>query len=377
MSENFQLNSIEEALQDIREGKVIIVVDDEDRENEGDFICAAELVTPEIINFMALHGRGLICTPIEERRAEELELNLMVSSNTALHETAFTVSIDLVGQGCTTGISAYDRATGIRHLCNPAAKPSDYARPGHIFPLRAKNGGVLRRTGHTEAAVDLARLAGLYPAGVLVEILNPDGSMARLPQLMEVAARFGLKIISIDDLVAYRMNVERLVRREFSVPLRTVFGDFEAFIFTDVSGADCHLALRMGQWAADEPVPVRVYSSSETGDILGALLHDYTGQNTRALSLIQDAGKGVFVYLRQSDKDNLAAKLALYKKLSEENALDKFELQSPIGKKDFGIGAQILRDLGVSKIRLLTNNPKPRTGFIGYGLEIVENIQLS
>ncbi|MBL7776466.1 MAG: 3,4-dihydroxy-2-butanone-4-phosphate synthase, partial [Saprospiraceae bacterium] len=236
-----QLNTIEEALIDLRAGKVIIVVDDEDRENEGDFICAAETITPEIINFMAMHGRGLICTPIEEKRAEELGLNLMVNANTALHETAFTVSIDLIGQGCSTGISAYDRATGIRHLTNPQAKPSDYARPGHIFPLRAKSGGVLRRTGHTEAAVDLARLAGFYPAGVLVEILNPDGSMARLPQLLDVARQFDLKIISIDDLVAYRMRTERLVRRELATSMKTLYSDFEVVVYTDISTDDVHL----------------------------------------------------------------------------------------------------------------------------------------
>lgn len=371
-----QLNTIEEALADLRAGKVIIVVDDEDRENEGDFICAAETVTPEIINFMAQHGRGLICTPLEEKRADELDLPLMVNANTALHETAFTVSIDLIGHGCSTGISAYDRATGIRHLTNQQAKPSDFARPGHIFPLRAKSGGVLRRTGHTEAAVDLARLAGFCPAGVLVEILNPDGSMARLPALLEVARQFDLKIISIDDLVAYRMRTERLIRKELETTLKTLYGDFETIAFTDVSSGDTHLVLRKGTWAEDEPVLVRVHSWSETGGILGNLLADYGTQIQQSLKAIAEAGKGAFVYLRQGDKANLLTRLQIYKKFMDDGEPEKFELHTSMGKKDFGVGAQILRELGICKIRLLTNHPKPRTGFIGYGLEIVENIQL-
>lgn len=376
MTEITQLNTIEEALADIKAGKVIIVVDDEDRENEGDFVCAAETVTPEVINFMAKYGRGLICTPLEEKRADELELNLMVSSNTALHETAFTVSIDLIGQDCSTGISAYDRATGIKHLTNPAAKPSDYARPGHIFPLRAKTGGVLRRIGHTEAAIDLASMAGLYPAGVLVEILNEDGTMARLPQLLEVAREHQLKIISIDDLVAYRMRNERLVRKEMETPLQTLYGDFEAIVFTDIASGDTHLVLKKGDWLPDEPVLVRVHSWSETGGILGTLLSDYGSQVANSLNLISEAGKGAFVYLRQGDKANLLAKLKNYKQLLDDGGLDRFELHTSMGKKDFGIGAQILRELQINKIRLLTNNPKPRTGFIGYGLEIVENLHI-
>jgi len=376
MSDSFQLNTIEEAIAEIKAGRVIIVVDDEDRENEGDFICAAQTITPEVINFMATYGRGLICTPLEENRAEELGLTLMVNSNTALHETAFTVSIDLIGQGCSTGISAYDRATGIHWLTSPEAKPSDYARPGHIFPLRAKTGGVLRRTGHTEAAVDLARMAGLYPVGVLVEILNPDGTMARLPQLVEVAKTHNLIIISIDDLVAYRMRNERLVRKEMEVPMRTIHGDFEAVVFTDIASNDTHLVLKKGHWEPDEPVMVRMHSWSETGGILGSLLADYGTQISDALKAIQIAEKGAFVYLRQGDKANLAAKLQHYKQLVEEGNTDRFELHTAIGKKDLGVGAQILRELGIQKIRLLTNHPKPRTGFIGYGLEIVENIQL-
>lgn len=376
MPEQIQLNSIEEAIADIRAGRVIIVVDDEDRENEGDFICAAETITPDLVNFMATHGRGLICTPIEEKRAEELGLDLMVSSNTALHETAFTVSIDLIGHGCSTGISAYDRATGIRWMTNPAAKASDYARPGHIFPLRAKAGGVLRRTGHTEAAVDLARMAGLYPAGVLVEILNPDGTMARLPQLVEVAREHDLKIISIDDLVAYRMRTERLIKRDLEMPMKTVHGDFEAVVFSDVSSGDTHLVLKKGTWTADEAVLVRVHSWSETGGILGNLLADYGAQIEVALQKIEAEGKGAFVYLRQADKADLLARLKVYKQLVDDGEPEKFELHTSMGKKDFGVGAQILRELGISKIRLLTNHPRSRTGFVGYGLEIVENIHL-
>lgn len=373
----FQLNTIEEALAELRAGKVIIVVDDEDRENEGDFICAAETISPETINFMATHGRGLICTPMEEKRAEELDLPLMVSSNTALHETAFTVSIDLMGHGCSTGISAYDRSTGIKWLTNSAAKASDFARPGHIFPLRAKNGGVLRRTGHTEAAVDLARMAGLYPMGVLVEILNADGTMARLPQLIEIAEQHSLKIISIDDLVAYRMRTERLVKKALSTTIETVFGEFEASVYVDLTSGDEHLALTKGRWEEEEGVLVRVHSTSETGDILGALLEDYNSQTAKSLQLIQERGKGVFVYLRQSDKSRtLLAQLSRYKSLSEAGAPQQFELNSPMGKKDFGVGAQILRDLGVAKIQLLTNHPRRRMGLIGYGLEIVENIEL-
>jgi 3,4-dihydroxy 2-butanone 4-phosphate synthase/GTP cyclohydrolase II len=376
MSEPITLNTIEEALIDFRAGKIIIVVDDEDRENEGDFVCAAETVTPEVINFMATHGRGLICTPIEEKRADELGLNLMVHSNTALHETAFTVSIDLIGHGCSTGISAYDRATGIRYLTDPTAKGTDYARPGHIFPLRAKTGGVLRRTGHTEATVDLARMAGMYPAGVLVEILNADGTMARLPQLLEIAKQHDLKIISIDDLVAYRMRSERLVKRELEMNMQTIYGEFEAIVYTDVASGDTHLVLKKGSWTDDEPVLVRMHSWSETGGILGNLLADYGTQISTALQEIAKSGKGAFVYLRQGDKANLLAKLKYYKQLADEGSADKFELHTNLGKKDFGVGAQILRDLKISKIRLLTNHPKPRTGFIGYGLEVVENLKI-
>ncbi len=371
------LNTIEDALADLRAGKVLIVVDDEDRENEGDFVCAAESVTPEIINFMATHGRGLICTPIEERRADELDLPYMVAANTAMHETAFTVSIDLLGHGCSTGISAYDRSTGIRWMTKNEAKGSDYARPGHIFPLRAKTGGVLRRTGHTEAAVDLARLAGLYPAGVLVEILNEDGTMARLPQLFEIARKHDLKIISIDDLVAYRLRTEKLIRREVEVKMPTKFGEFEVIAYQQMTTGDTHLVFKKGDWAEGEPVLVRVHSSTETGDILGLLTDDYGLQINRALYQISEAEKGVFLFMRHAEPGNLLAKLRKFKSQQAEGRAEKIDLQPPMSQRDFGTGAQILRDLGISKIRLLTNHPRRRVGLIGYGLEVVENIEMT
>ena len=296
-----KLNTIQEAIDDIRDGKVIIVVDDEDRENEGDFICAAEKITPEIINFMATHGRGLICTPVTAERADTLGLDKMVSSNTALHETAFTVSIDLIGKGCTTGISAYDRATGIKALVEEETKASDFARPGHIFPLIAEDGGVLRRTGHTEAAVDLARLAGLYPAGTLVEILNPDGTMARLPQLVELAKKFDLKLISIKDLVAFRMANERLVQREISMQFDTQFGPFNVMAYKEAGSHLTHLAFSKGDWDKDEPILTRVHSSTNTGDILGPLLLGYGEELHKTLQMIEKEGKGILLYLRQSE----------------------------------------------------------------------------
>lgn len=365
-----KLHTIESAITDLKAGKIIIVVDDEDRENEGDFICAASCVTPEIINFMATHGRGLICAPIDERRADELGLSLMVSSNTALHETAFTVSIDLIGHGCTTGISAYDRATCIKALVDPNTKPEDFAKPGHIFPLRARTGGVLRRTGHTEAATDLARLAGFEPAGVLVEILNPDGSMARLPELQEIATRFDLKIISIADLVAYRMLTERIVQKEFVTPIQTRYGTLEVHVYKQLITDDIHLAIKFGDWGADEPVLVRAHSSLETGDILGVLFNDYVLQVESALHRIAGEGKGLFLYMRQGQSQPNQLLINHLK-----NQFHHTE-QSDMAQRDFGIGAQILRDMGIAKIRLLTNNPKRRVGLDGYGLEIVENVQL-
>ena len=370
-----QLNTIEEAIEAIKAGQVIIVVDDEDRENEGDFICAAECITPEIINFMATHGRGLICTPIDEKRADELDLPMMVNSNTALHETAFTVSIDLIGRGCTTGISAYDRSTGIKAMIDPTIKGEDFARPGHIFPLRAKTGGVLRRTGHTEATIDLARMAGYYPAGVLVEILNEDGTMARLPQLMEISKKFDLKIISIKDLVAYRMQTERIVKREVEVPLSTPLGDFEVIAFTQETTGETHLAIKKGTWEKDEPVLVRVHSSTNAKDILGVLFKGYGIQLQKALDKISEEEKGVFLYMRQEDdEDSILNHLNQLKKEQETGKRASRKPASSMDQRDYGVGAQILNELGISKIRLLTNSPKRRVGLIGYGLEIVENV---
>jgi 3,4-dihydroxy 2-butanone 4-phosphate synthase/GTP cyclohydrolase II len=374
-----KLDSIEEAIDAIRNGKVIIVVDDEDRENEGDFICAAEKITPEIINFMATHGRGLICTPLTEKRCRELNLRPMVEYNTSHHETAFTVSIDLIGYGCSTGISAYDRATGIKRLTHPETTWTDYARPGHIFPLVAKDGGVLRRTGHTEAAVDLARLAGLSPAGVLVEILNEDGSMARLPELFKIASKFGIKIVSIADLIEYRIKHEKLIERLISVNMPTVYGDFELIAFHDKTREETHLALKKGDWKEDEPVLVRVHSSCQTGDILGSLRCDCGPQLHAALSKINEEGKGLLLYVQQEGRGiGLLNKLKAYK--LQEQGYDTVEANLKLGfkadQRDYGIGAQILRDLNISKMRLMTNNPKKRIGLVGYGLEIVENVEL-
>lgn len=375
--QGFKLNTIEEAIEDIKAGKVLIVVDDEDRENEGDFICAAECISPEIINFMATHGRGLICAPIDEKRADELGLNMMVASNTALHETAFTVSIDLIGHGCSTGISAYDRATGIQKLVDPETKASDYARPGHIFPLRAKTGGVLRRTGHTEAAIDLARLAGFQPAGVLVEILNPDGSMARLPQLVEIAKRFDLKVIAIKDLVAYRMRTERIIKRELTVNIDTQYGPFEVIAFRQITTDDVHLAIKRGHWETNEPVLVRVHSSTETGEILGSLFDNYGRQLERAIELIVEEGSGLMLYMRHGERsDAILDHLHDYRKQQDSGQQPELNRKEEMTQRDFGVGAQILRDLNITKLRLITNTPRRRIGLIGYGLEVVENIPL-
>lgn len=368
---DIRVNTIEEAIEDIKAGKIIIVVDDEDRENEGDFICAAEMITPELINFMAKYGRGLICTPILQQRAKELDLDLMVKSNTAMHNTAFTVSIDLIGSGCTTGISAYDRSTGIKALINADTKPKDFARPGHIFPLIAKDGGVLRRTGHTEAAVDLARLAGFYPAGVLVEILNEDGSMARLPQLFKISESLGIKIITIKDLVAYRMLRESLVHEELSTELDTPFGQFTVKAFKQITTGDIHLALTMGNISDGAPHLVKVHSNTETGDILGILFNGYGDQLTKSLKLISDTKSGVLLFIRHSENvQNILEKLHQLDKKPEFNPSKSDE------QRDFGIGAQILRALGIRKIKLISNHQKKRVGLIGYGLEIVDNIEL-
>ncbi len=376
---DFKLNTIEEAIEDIKAGKVIIVVDDEDRENEGDFIAAAEMATPEMINFMATHGRGLICTPLTEKRCEELELNLMVKNNTVLHETQFTVSIDLIGQGCTTGISVHDRAKTIKALVDPATKPSDLGRPGHIFPLRAKKGGVLRRTGHTEAGIDLARLAGFQPAGILVEILNEDGSMARLPELMVVAQKFDLKIISIEQLIEYRLKHDSLIDKVVDVKMPTKSGDFQLHAYKEKISDQEHLALVKGTWDADEPVLVRVHSSCITGDIFGSCRCDCGPQLEKSMEMIEAAGKGVIVYMNQEGRGiGLMNKLKAYK--LQEEGMDTVEANIELGfkgdQRDYGIGAQILRNLGVSKMKLMSNNPTKRTGLVGYGLEIVENIPI-
>lgn len=375
----YKLNSIEEAIEDIKAGKVVIVVDDEDRENEGDFIAAAEKVTPEMINFMATHGRGLICAPLTEERCEELELNMMVENNTVLHHTQFTVSVDLIGYGCTTGISVHDRAKTIQSLVNPNTKPSELGRPGHIFPLKAMNGGVLRRTGHTEAAVDLARLAGLQPAGILVEILNEDGSMARLPQLIEVANKHNLKLISIEDLVKYRISKETLVEQKVRVKMPTEHGDFDLVAYEDKTNGEEHLALIKGEWDENEPVLTRVHSSCITGDIFGSCRCDCGPQLHAAMKKVQEEGKGIILYMNQEGRGiGMLNKLKAYK--LQEEGYDTVQANEKLGfkadKRDYGIGAQILRDLKVRKMRLMTNNPKKRTALIGYGLEIVENIPL-
>ncbi len=376
---DIKLNSIEEALEDIKNGKVIIVVDDEDRENEGDFITAARNITPEIINFMATHGRGLICAPIIEDRAEELKLELMVQDNTSLHATPFTVSIDLIGKGCSTGISAYDRAQTIQALINPETKPEDFAKPGHIFPLKAKRGGVLRRTGHTEATIDISRLAGFEPAGVLVEIMNEDGTMARMPELMKIAERFDLKIISIADLVAYRIKHETLIRKAEIVHMPTDYGDFELHAYEQTNSGEVHLALVKGSWTVDEPVMVRVHSSCATGDIFGSCRCDCGEQLHKSMEMINREGKGVILYMQQEGRGiGLLNKLKTYR--LQEQGLDTVEANIELGfqadQRDYGVGAQILRDLNVQKMRLLSNNPKKRVGLVGYGLEIVENIPI-
>src|SRR5690554_504483 len=375
----YKLNTIEEAIEDIKAGKVVIVVDDEDRENEGDFIAAAEKVTPEMINFMATYGRGLICAPLTEERCDELDLNMMVENNTVLHHTQFTVSIDLIGQGCTTGISVHDRSKTIQSLTSKETKPTDLGRPGHIFPLKSMTGGVLRRTGHTEAAVDLARLAGLQPAGILVEILNEDGSMARLPQLIKVAEKHDLKLISIEDLVKYRLQKETLVERQVKIQLPTEFGDFEMIAYEDKNSGEEHLALVKGEWTKDDDVLVRVHSSCMTGDIFGSCRCDCGPQLHEAMRMIQEEGRGVIVYMNQEGRGiGMMNKLKAYK--LQEEGYDTIQANEKLGfkgdQRDYGIGAQILRDLNVRKMRLMSNNPTKRTGLIGYGLEVVENVPL-
>jgi 3,4-dihydroxy 2-butanone 4-phosphate synthase/GTP cyclohydrolase II len=376
---DIKLNTIEEALEDIKNGKVIIVVDDEDRENEGDFVCAAESITPEIVNFMATHGRGLICAPLIEDRCDELQLELMVGRNTAVFETPFTVSVDLIGHGCTTGISAHDRFKTIRALVDSDTRPEELGRPGHIFPLRAKRGGVLRRAGHTEAAIDFARLAGFKPAGVLVEIMNEDGSMARLPDLVKVAEKFSLKLVSIKDLIEYRVQKESLIKREIDVNMPTEFGNFSLVAFQQTNTDDIHMALVKGTWEPDEPVLVRVHSSCVTGDIFGSCRCDCGPQLHRAMAMVEQEGKGVVLYMKQEGRGiGLLNKLRAYK--LQEQGLDTVEANLQLGfdmdERDYGVGAQILRALGIRKIKLITNNPKKRVGLMGYGLEIVENVPI-
>ena len=373
------LNTIEEAIEDIKAGKIVIVVDDEDRENEGDFLAAADKVTPEMINFMATHGRGLICAPLIEDRCEELELELMVGKNTAEYETPFTVSVDLIGHGCTTGISASDRAKTIKALVNPKTRASELGKPGHIFPLKARKGGVLRRAGHTEAAIDLARLAGLYPAGVIVEIMNEDGSMARMPELQLIAKKHQLKIVTIKDLIAFRIQNESLIEKQIDVDLPTEMGNFKLHAFRQITNDQTHLALVKGKWEKDEPILVRVHSSCITGDIFGSCRCDCGPQLEAAMQMVEKEGKGVIVYMNQEGRGiGLLNKLKAYK--LQEQGRDTVEANEDLGFKadyrDYGVGAQILRSLDVHKIKLMSNNPKKRSGLIGYGLEIVENIAI-
>ena len=373
------LDTIESAIEDIKNGKLVIVVDDEDRENEGDFVTSAKNVTPEIINFMSKHGRGLICLPLSEKRCDELMLDLMVNKNTALHATPFTVSVDLLGNGNTTGISAHDRARTVQAIIDPDTKPEDLARPGHIFPLRAKNGGVLRRAGHTEATIDLAKLAGHEQAGVLVEIMNEDGTMARLPQLREIADKHDLKLISIKDLIAYRLEKETLIKEDVRVKMPTKYGEFELIAFTQLNTGEVHMALKKGDWEKDEPVLVRVHSSCMTGDILGSLRCDCGDQLHNAMKMVQKEGKGLVLYMNQEGRGiGLLNKLKAYK--LQEEGMDTVEANIKLGfsmdERDYGVGAQILRYLNISKLKLISNNPKKRAGLLGYGLEIVDTVPI-
>ncbi len=373
------LDTIQSAIEDIKKGKLVIVVDDEDRENEGDFITSAKNITPDIINFMSKHGRGLICAPLAETICNTLDLDLMVNKNTALHGTPFTVSVDLLGHGCTTGISSHDRAKTIQALIDPETKPSDLGRPGHIFPLRARSGGVLRRAGHTEATIDLAKLAGHGEAGALVEIMNEDGTMARLPQLKEIANKFDLKLISIQNLIAYRLQTETLIHEEVNVKMPTKYGMFELIAFTQVNTGEVHMALKKGAWQKDEPVLVRVHSSCMTGDILGSLRCDCGDQLHTAMKMVESEGKGIVLYMNQEGRGiGLLNKLKAYK--LQETGRDTVEANLELGfamdERDYGVGAQILRHLGVSKMRLISNNPRKRAGLDGYGLEIVDTVPI-
>jgi 3,4-dihydroxy 2-butanone 4-phosphate synthase / GTP cyclohydrolase II len=379
MNEKIHLDSISQAIDDLKNGKIIIVVDDEDRENEGDMICAAECITPEMVNFMVKEARGLLCVSLTETRAEELGLDMMVGKNTSTHTTAFTISVDLLGHGCTTGISASDRAKTIQALANPTTRPDDLGRPGHIFPLKAKDGGVLRRTGHTEAASDLATLAGFKPVGVLIEVMNEDGSMARLLELRQIADRFGMRLVSIKDLVAHRLRTESLIRREIGVDMPTEWGHFDLIAFRQIHSQETHLALVKGQWTPEEPVLVRVHSSCVTGDIFGSCRCDCGGQLHRAMEMVEQAGKGVVLYMNQEGRGiGLINKLKAYKlqELGRDTVEANLELGFKMDERDYGVGAQILRDLGIAKIKLISNNPKKRAALLGYELEIVDTVPI-
>ncbi|MFD3408768.1 bifunctional 3,4-dihydroxy-2-butanone-4-phosphate synthase/GTP cyclohydrolase II [Aquirufa sp. HETE-83D] len=377
MLDKIRLDRIEDALEDIRQGKIIIVADDEDRENEGDMICASEAITPEIVNFMIKEARGLMCVSLTDERCQALGLEMMVNQNTTSHETPFTVSVDLLGNGCTTGISAQDRAKTIQALVDPATQPTDLGRPGHIFPLKSRSEGVLRRTGHTEASMDFARLAGFKPSGVLIEILNEDGSMARLPDLRVIADKFDLKLVTIKDLIEYRLAKESLIKREIGVNMPTEWGSFELVAFKQINTGDTHLALIKGSWEKNEPVMVRVHSSCVTGDIFGSCRCDCGEQLHAAMEMVEKEGKGVILYMFQEGRGiGLINKLKAYK--LQEQGRDTVEANLELGfamdERDYGVGAQILRDLGIHKIRLISNNPKKRAGLMGYGLEIVDSI---
>ena len=370
-----KLNTIEDAIKDIKAGKVVVVVDDENRENEGDFIAAAAAVTPETINFMATHGRGLICAPLTETRCDELDLNMMVQNNTVLHHTQFTVSVDLIGHGCTTGISVSDRAKTIKSLVDPNTKPQDLGRPGHIFPLKAKNGGVLRRTGHTEAAVDLARLAGFEPAGILVEILNEDGTMARLPELKEVAKKFDLKIISIEDLVAYRMQNDSLISKKNDFQIETRFGSYRLRAYQQTTNDAIHIALTKGDWNTGETIPTRINSTLVNNDVLGTLTNDADKKLDEMFRVINKKGKGAIVFINQnSSPEKTLKRLNVLKDIQQDGTVVKAPSIN-MDEKDFGIGAQILHDLNIQKLNLISNSKqKKRVGMIGYGLEIIDYI---